>query len=170
MTKMLETHRLSCQIPLEPRDTSELDAFCAEFTVLLIESKEESLEKSNEALRFIAISTTCNDYAMLTETLLKWTIEGEPDPMNKHLDDYPKMLSKKVKDEIELVVDNLNKNHTDFVERIGKACSYPGTFQGALHAVLKGKSLIESVRMTISAGECNCLRAIQIGAICGVFS
>ena len=72
--------------------------------------------------------------------MLKWTIEEEPDPMNKLLDDYPKMLSKKVKDEIELVVDNLNENHTDFVERIGKACPYPGTFQRALHAVLKGKS------------------------------
>ena len=69
-----------------------------------------------------------------------------------------------------MIVENLDEDNTDFVERIGKACPFPGTFQGAMHAVLKGESFIESVRMTIRAGGCNCSRAIQVGAICGALS
>ena len=46
----------------------------------------------------------------------------------------------------------------------------PRIFQGALHGFLKGKSLIESVRMTIQAGGYNGSRAIQVGAICGTLS
>ena len=170
MTKMLENHRLTGQIPLGPEDASELDAFCAAFPVLLIESSEESLEKSNSALKLLANSETCSDHALVTGTLLRWAIDGESEPVNKLLTDYPKLFSQKVKEEIELVVENLEEDHTDFVERIGKACPFPGTFQGALHAVLKGGSFIESVRMTIRAGGCNCSRAIQVGAICGALS
>ncbi|MDG2198057.1 MAG: ADP-ribosylglycohydrolase family protein [SAR324 cluster bacterium] len=75
-----------------------------------------------------------------------------------------------MKEEIELVVEHLDKDHTDFVERIGKACPFSGTSQGALHAFLEGESFIESVRMIIHAGRCNCSRAIQVGAICVTLS
>ena len=53
---------------------------------------------------------------MVTETQLKWTIEGEPDPINKLLGNFPKMLSKKVKEEIDLAFDNLYENNRYFVE------------------------------------------------------
>ena len=121
MTKMLENHRLTGQIPLGPEDASELDAFCAAFPVLLIKSSEESLEKSNSALKLLANSETCSDHALVTGTLLRLAIDGESEPVNKLLNDYPKLFSQKVKEEIELVVENLDKDHTDFVERIGKA-------------------------------------------------
>ncbi|MDG2198056.1 MAG: hypothetical protein P8O70_14475 [SAR324 cluster bacterium] len=57
--------------PFGSEDTSELDVFCAAFPVLLIESRKESLEKSNQALRLLANSTTCSDHALVTGTLLK---------------------------------------------------------------------------------------------------
>ena len=53
---------------------------------------------------------------MITETQLKWTIEGESDPINKLLVNFPKMLSKKVKEEIDLAFDNLYENNRYFVE------------------------------------------------------
>ena len=57
-----------------------------------------------------------SDHVMVTETQLKWTIEGEPDPINKLLVNFPKMLSKKVKEEIDLAFDNLYENNRYFVE------------------------------------------------------
>ena len=46
----------------------------------------------------------------------------------------------------------------------------PGVFEGALHAFLIGEFFIESIRMTIRAGVCNCSRVIQVGAIYGTLS
>lgn len=69
--QVLENHRLTGQIPLGPEDASELDAFCAAFPVLLIDSREESLEKSNSALKLLANSETCSDHALVTGTLLR---------------------------------------------------------------------------------------------------
>ena len=53
---------------------------------------------------------------MITETQLKWTIEGEPNPINKLLVNLPKIISKKVKEEIDLAFDNLYENNRYFVE------------------------------------------------------
>ena len=53
---------------------------------------------------------------MVTETQLKWTIEGEPDPINKLLVNLSKMLSKTVKEEIDLAFDNLYENNRYLVE------------------------------------------------------
>ena len=46
----------------------------------------------------------------------------------------------------------------------------PGVFEGALHAFLIGEFFIESIRMTIRAGVCNCSRVIRVGTIWGAFS
>ena len=46
----------------------------------------------------------------------------------------------------------------------------PGIFEGALHAFLIGEFFIESIRMTIRAGENNGPRVIQVGAIYGALS
>ena len=74
---------------------------------------------------------------MVTETQLKWTIEGELNPINKLLVNISKMLSKKVKEEIDLAFDNLYENNRYLVEWIGKACSYPGASRSATHCSWK---------------------------------
>ena len=58
-------------------------------------------------------------------------------------------------------------DHTSAVKLFGSACSSPGSFQGALHAVLTSKSYSEGVRKTIRAGGCNCSRAVFAGAMSG---
>ena len=80
--------------------------------VLLFESKKYS----NKDFRLIAKSKPSSGHAMVTETQLKWTIEGEPDPINKLLVNFPKILSKKVKEEIDIAFDNLYENNRYFVE------------------------------------------------------
>ena len=50
------------------------------------------------------------------------------------------------------------------VRKFGKACSYPGTYMGSIHAILSSKSYKSAIIKTIKAGGCNCSRANFVGA------
>ena len=66
--------------------------------------------------------------------------------------------------EVEEVVASLDVEHSKAVGHIfGRPCYNPGSFLGALHAVLSSQSYPEAVRKTIIAGGCNCSRAFFIG-------
>ena len=67
------------------------------------------------------------------------------------------------------VTPNLQKrlkkhNHIKVVKKFGKACSYPGTFMGSIHAMITSKNYKTAVIKTIKAGGCNCSRANFVGA------
>ena len=57
-----------------------------------------------------------------------------------------------------------NQNHTKTVRKFGKACSYPGTFMGSIHAIVTSSSYKSAIIKTIKAGGCNCSRANFVGA------
>ena len=59
---------------------------------------------------------------------------------------------------------DINKPHTLTVKKFGKACSYPGTFMGSIHAILTSKNYKSAVIKVIKAGGCNCSRANFVGA------
>ena len=44
------------------------------------------------------------------------------------------------------------------------ACSYPGTFNSSIHAILNSSNYKKAILKTIKAGGCNCSRANFIGA------
>ena len=68
--------------------------------------------------------------------------------------------------EMEQVVASKTVDHTTAVGQIfGRPCYNPGSFLGALHAVLSSHSFPEAVRKTILAGGCNCSRAFFIGQL-----
>merc|ERR1719433_2076145 len=70
--------------------------------------------------------------------------------------------------EVEQVVASKTVDHTTAVGQIfGRPCYNPGSFLGALHAVLSSHSFPEAVRKTILAGGCNCSRAFFIGSMLG---
>ena len=50
------------------------------------------------------------------------------------------------------------------VRKFGKACSYPGTFMGSIHAILTSNNYKSAIIKTIKAGGCNCSRANFVGA------
>ena len=50
------------------------------------------------------------------------------------------------------------------VKKFGKACSYPGTFMGSIHAIITSSNYKSAVIKTIKAGGCNCSRANFVGA------
>ena len=57
-----------------------------------------------------------------------------------------------------------NQNHIQVVKKFGKACSYPGTFMGSIHAIITSPNYKSAVTKTIKAGGCNCSRVNFIGA------
>jgi len=56
---------------------------------------------------------------------------------------------------------------TDAVERWGRQCANPGSFQGAMLAVVSSASFTDGVRKVIMGGGCNCSRANLAGACLG---
>jgi hypothetical protein len=56
---------------------------------------------------------------------------------------------------------------SEMVERFGKACGLPGSFQGQLAALLACKDFVPAVRLNILAGGDCCARGVLIGACLG---
>ena len=44
------------------------------------------------------------------------------------------------------------------------ACSYPGTFESSIHAIISSSNYKSAILKTIKAGGCNCSRVNFIGA------
>ena len=55
----------------------------------------------------------------------------------------------------------------DSIANFGKACAFPGSFQGSILTSLKYSSYVDGIRMNIRAGGCNCSRANIAGALMG---
>lgn len=53
------------------------------------------------------------------------------------------------------------------VATFGKACYFPGAFQGALLAIFRESSFVDAIRLNITAGGSSCGRANLIGAYFG---
>ena len=108
------------------------------------------------------------DSALAFFQLLDLALSGEQYPIHQLVRNPNKYgLSKQITEEIEQVISASEIAHVEFVEKVGKACRYSGTFQGALHAVLQATSYEEGVRLAFLAGGCNCSRAVQVGCLLG---
>ena len=85
--------------------------------------------------------------------------EGNKDPINLFIKLNSKSnYFKNVIENIRKVKKLKNKPHSIVVKKFGKACSYPGTFNGSIHAIIASKSYRSAVIKTIKAGGCNCSR------------
>ena len=62
------------------------------------------------------------------------------------------------------IIRDIKKPHIQTVKKYGKACSYPGTFLGSIHAILNSKNYKSAIIKLIKAGGCNCSRANFVGA------
>ena len=80
---------------------------------------------------------------------------------------FPYFINNKIKEVIintKKVIKLRKQNHVKVVRKFGKACSYPGTYMGSIHAILSSKSYKSAIIKTIKAGGCNCSRANFVGA------
>src|SRR6056300_737231 len=102
---------------------------------------------------------------METIEIIKLAADGTKDPVrsfvkrnksNRYFKDVVLNLKKIIRD--------TKKPHIQTVKKYGKACSYPGTFLGSIHAILNSKNYKSAVIKLIKAGGCNCSRANFVGA------
>jgi len=167
MIKFLENFEANKSICGDPH-IKETDGFCCSLPVVAKYAGTENLTE-----KVLQVTTTQSTWpvavrhAVVASKIVEAFIVGSPDPMaevkNSIRSDFPEILK-----EIEGVESTLTISHTEAVGLIfGRPCYNPGSFLGALHAMMTSEKFEEAVRKTIVAGGCNCSRSFFIGAMMG---
>ena len=141
---------------------NESDGYCATLPYYLFNNSEQKLKK---IIRTVANGKISEQFALAKLKIINLADEGNKDPINS----FMRLNSKNnyfrdVIENIKKVKKLKNKPHNIVVKKFGKACSYPGTFNGSIHAIISSKSYKSAVIKTIKAGGCNCSRANFVGA------
>ena len=141
---------------------NESDGYCAALPYSLFDASEQKLKK---IIRTVANSKISEQFAIAKLKIINLADEGNKDPINSFVRLNSKNnYFKNVIENIKKVKKLKNKPHNIVVKKFGKACSYPGTFNGSIHAIITSKSYRSAVIKTIKAGGCNCSRANFVGA------
>jgi len=141
---------------------NESDGYCAALPHSLFNNSEPKLKKIIRAVANVKIS---EQFALAKLKIIELADKGEKDPVNSFLrKNIKNNYYKNVIENIKKVKKIKSKPHNFVVKKFGKACSYPGTFNGAIHAIITSKNYKNAVIKTIKAGGCNCSRANFVGA------
>jgi len=144
------------------KKVNESDGFCAVLPYYLYDQKISNVKK---VIKSVANTKISEKYALAKLEIIKLAADGKKDPVrffvkknnsNKYFKDVVLNLRKIIRD--------TEKPHIQTVKKYGKACSYPGTFLGSIHAILNSKNYESAVIKLIKAGGCNCSRANFVGA------
>ena len=165
MVKFLENFGQGRQICGDPH-IKETDGFCCSLPVAV---KYAGHPRLGEAV--LKVATTQSTWpvavrhAVVAARIIEAFILDREDPIHSLAreiqPEFPEICQ-----EVEQVVASLPVDHSTAVGQIfGRPCYNPGSFLGALHAVLSSQSYPEAVRKTIIAGGCNCSRAFFIGQL-----
>ena len=144
----------------------ETDGFCASLPVIVCGAGQPEMRERVE--RVAAMQSRWRvalRHAMAAAAILEPLLLGKTEPWAVAKAElaatWPEIAA-----EVE-VVEELGPDHTAAVTRLGRPCYNPGSFLGALHAVLNSDGFESAVRQTILAGGCNCSRAFLAGAVLG---
>jgi ADP-ribosylglycohydrolase len=141
---------------------NESDGYCAALPYFLFNSSETDLKR---VIKSVANSKINETYALAKLKIIDLAMKGEKNPVNAFVKKYgKKRYFKDVVANIKKVLRLKKKNHTKVVKQFGKACSYPGTFMGSIHAMITSNNYRFAIIKTIKAGGCNCSRANFVGA------
>ncbi len=141
---------------------NESDGYCAALPYYLYNNNEKDLKK---VIKSVANSKINETYAMAKLKIIDLAANGEKSPIQTFVRKYKKnRYFKDVITNIKKVLKHKNQNHISVVKKFGKACSYPGTFMGSVHAMITSKTYKNALYKTIKAGGCNCSRANFVGA------
>ena len=141
---------------------NESDGYCAVLPYFLFSNSEQKLKK---IIRTVANGKISVQFALAKLKIINLADEGNIDPINSFIKLNSKNnYFKNVIENIKKVKKLKNKPHNLVVKKFGKACSYPGTFNGSIHAIITSKCYQSAVIKTIKAGGCNCSRANFVGA------
>jgi hypothetical protein len=141
---------------------NESDGYCASLPYSLLNYSEQKLKK---IIRTVANGKISEQYALAKLKIINLAAEGNKDPINSFMKlNLKNNYFKNIIENIKKVKKLKNKPHNIVVKKFGKACSYPGTFNGSIHAIITSKNYKSAVIKTIKAGGCNCSRANFVGA------
>ena len=141
---------------------NESDGYCAALPYSLFNSSDQEIKK---VIKTVANGKISAQFALAKLKIINLADEGNKNPVNSFVklnskNDYFKNVIKNIKKVKKLI----DKPHNIEVKKYGKACSYPGTFNGSIHAIITSKNYKSAVVKTIKAGGCNCSRANFVGA------
>ena len=141
---------------------NESDGFCASLPYFLYGSDFKSLEK---IISTVTISKISHKYALAKFHIIDLALKGAQNPINEFVKKFRKnSYFKIIIDDIIKIKKIKLKSHSLIVKKLGMACSYPGTFNSSIHAILSSTNYKGAILKTIKAGGCNCSRANFIGA------
>ena len=144
------------------KKVNESDGYCAALPYFLYGYSFNNLRK---IISIVTISKISLKYALAKFHLIDLALKGSNDPIKEFSFKYKKnSYFKNVVRDIEKIKKLKKKPHPLIVRKLGMACSYPGTFNSSIHAIIISKSYKEAILRTIKAGGCNCSRVNFIGA------
>ena len=144
------------------KKVNESDGYCAALPYFLYNNSETDLKR---VIKSVANSKINETYALAKLKIIDLAMNGEKSPVNAFVRKYgKKRYFKGVAVNIKKVLRLKKHNHTKVVKQFGKACSYPGTFMGSIHAMITSNNYKSAIIKTIKAGGCNCSRANFVGA------
>ena len=126
---------------------------------------DQNLSKVKKIIRTIANTKASEQFAIAKFEIIKNALLGINDPIkNFYKTNKQNKYFKDVILNLKKVLNDKNKPHIEIVKKYGKACSYPGTFNGSIHAILNSNNYKSAITKVIKAGGCNCSRANFVGA------
>ena len=141
---------------------NESDGYCAALPYYLYNNNKKDLKK---VIKIVANSKINETYALAKLNIIDLAANGEKNPIQKFVRNNKKnRYFRNVITNIKKVLRHKNQNHINVVKKFGKACSYPGTFMGSIHAMITSNNYKSAINKTIKAGGCNCSRANFVGA------
>ena len=141
---------------------NESDGFCASLPYFLYGYDFKSLEK---IITTVTISKISHKYALAKFHIIDLALKGAKNPINEFVKKFKKSRNFKIIINDIIKIKKLkSKSHSFVVKKLGMACSYPGTFNSSIHAILSSTNYQRAILKTIKAGGCNCSRANFIGA------
>ncbi len=144
------------------KKVNESDGYCAALPYFLFNNTEADLKR---VVKSVANSKINETYALAKLKIISLANNNKKDPIQFFVKKYKKnRYFKDVIKNIKKILRLKKQNHTKVVRKFGKACSYPGTFMGSIHAIISSNNYKSAIYKTIKAGGCNCSRANFVGA------
>ena len=144
------------------RKVNESDGYCAALPYFLYGYDFNSLKK---IISIVTVSKISLKYALAKLHLIDLALKGAKDPISVFVKKYEKnSYFKNIVKEIKQVKALKKKSHSLTVKKLGMACSYPGTFNSSIHAIITSFTYKDAILKTIKAGGCNCSRSNFVGA------
>ena len=124
---------------------SESDGYCAALPYFLYDNKEKELKK---IIKSVANSRINEKYAISKFKIIDFSFKGGEIPFNLFVKKYKK--NKYFKDVITNIKKVLRQKTKIImtVRKFGRACSYPGTFMGSIHAIITSNSYKSAITKT----------------------